>query len=283
LTNKIKSFLYFNISEIFYLINNLYIGKKQKNNLIYSRFILENLLRKSYKITKQRDNLIINNFQGLNFSLRKNSSDFQVFQQIMIDEEYDAVIQILQKNKIEIKTMVDCGANVGLSTLYLKAKYPEAKIIALEADVNNTIAFENNVNINSLKQIHVLNNEIWTSNKPLIVKKDFRDGNNWSFTVEESNSSENYDVQGINFDYLIKKYDLKSIDFLKIDIEGGERFLFDGKHDLTSILSITKCIAIEIHDEFNIREDIYKILKSHHFTLTENKELTIGLKLKNEA
>ena len=35
-------------------------------------------------------------------------------------------------------------------------------------------------------------------------------------------------VEGITFETLLEKYDLKQIDLLKIDIEGAERYLFSG-------------------------------------------------------
>ena len=44
-----------------------------------------------------------------------------------------------------------------------------------------------------------------------------------------------------------------------------------------SFLAITKCIAIEIHDEFNCREAICKILKNYGFSLFNSGELTIGV------
>ena len=75
------------------------------------------------------------------------------------------------------------------------------------------------------------------------------------------------------------KNNLKSITLLKIDIEGAERFIFDDNVDL-SFLSITKVIAIEIHDEFQIREKIYSILKKNNFHLFESGELTIGINTK---
>ena len=63
---------------------------------------------------------------------------------------------------------------------------------------------------------------------------------------------------------------------MKIDIEGAERFIFDNNNDL-SFLKKTKIIAIEIHDEYNIREEIISILKENQFLLLESGELTIGI------
>ena len=66
---------------------------------------------------------------------------------------------------------------------------------------------------------------------------------------------------------------------LKIDIEGAERFIFDESVNLDYLDKI-KIIVIEIHDEFDIREDIYKVLKNNNYLLIESGELTTAINKK---
>src|ERR1044072_701296 len=54
--------------------------------------------------------------------LRKHSSDLSVFSQIFVAEQY----KIRQLNKMEVKTIVDLGSNVGLSIIDFKLKFPDA-------------------------------------------------------------------------------------------------------------------------------------------------------------
>jgi FkbM family methyltransferase len=275
---KLKSFFYFNLIEITHLLKKLYFSRNHYSNLIYDRFILEFLLKENTSVLKNGKELQIKNYLGLNITLRKNTSDFQVFHQIMVDQEYLAVNNLLKKYQINLKTMVDCGANIGLSSLYFKSIYPDALVISLEPDQENVKQIEKNINLNKFRGIHCLNKGVWSSNSPLLLKKDFRDGNYWSFYVEEAPMGIKPDVEGIDLKTIIRNYQLKTIDLLKIDIEGGERYLFDDKYDLTYVLQITNCIAIEIHDEFQIRDYIYSILKENDFIISESKELTIGIK-----
>src|ERR1700756_4705148 len=56
--------------------------------------------------------------------LRAKTSDIPTFEQIFISQEYDIKIPITPKN------IIDCGANIGLATVYLKNRYPAAKVIS---------------------------------------------------------------------------------------------------------------------------------------------------------
>jgi len=62
-----------------------------------------------------------------------------------------------------------------------------------------------------------------------------------------------------------------------MDIEGSEKEVFTNPNSDVSFLAITKCIAIEIHDEFDCREAIYEILTKYGFLLFNSGELTIGV------
>ena len=74
---------------------------------------------------------------------------------------------------------------------------------------------------------------------------------------------------------LINDFNIETIDFLKIDIEGGEDEVFK---DFSKInwLDKVKVIALEIHDEFDCRKHIESNLEKL-FTLSHSGELTIGI------
>lgn len=106
----------------------------------------------------------------------------------------------------------------------------------------------------------------------------FRDKQAWSFRLEET-SNENEKLFEVNsMNSLMETHTFESIDFLKIDIEGGEKEIFNSEADL-SWLKTVKVIAIEIHDKFECREDIEAILKEQ-FDLHYSGELTIGINKK---
>jgi hypothetical protein len=105
------------------------------------------------------------------------------------------------------------------------------------------------------------------------IDRTFRDGQDWSIATQEDVDGE---ITGISIQEIIIENRLTHISLLKIDIEGAERFIFKPGNDF-SFLKITEIIAIEIHDEFDIRKSINEILISNDFIIFESGELTIGL------
>jgi FkbM family methyltransferase len=213
----------------------------------------------------------------LEVNLRNNTSDFDVFDQIFIKGEYSPVVQYCIDNSIPIETIVDLGANIGFTSLYLSNYFPNAKLISVEADINNfKVLHENLIH---KENIELLNSAIWHNNEKLVVNSDFRDGREWSLSVEpdiSGRSSENI-IEGITMYDIITRFNLSSIDILKIDIEGAERFIFDQSISDINFLDCVKIIVIEIHDEYLIRTQIYSLLKSKNFLIFNSGDITIGV------
>ncbi|MDX5477722.1 MAG: hypothetical protein LPJ98_04640, partial [Cyclobacteriaceae bacterium] len=55
------------------------------------------------------------NYNNLKYCLRFLTSDFLVFYQIIIKNEYSLIKYILKTNYDEVIWMIDCGGNIGLS------------------------------------------------------------------------------------------------------------------------------------------------------------------------
>jgi hypothetical protein len=64
-------------------------------------------------------------------TLRPNTSDMDVFQQIFVNEEYEFSLDT------DPAVIIDAGANIGLASIYYSIKYPKAKIIAIEPELSN--------------------------------------------------------------------------------------------------------------------------------------------------
>lgn len=68
-------------------------------------------------------------------------------------------MDFLKKRGIAVKTIIDCGANVGYTSLYFSCHLQEVNIVSIEADKNNAITMFENVKANSnvcIKPMHKL-------------------------------------------------------------------------------------------------------------------------------
>ncbi len=214
------------------------------------------------------------------FFLRHGSSDFSVFIQIILENEYKTVVDLFKRLKLPINRFMDIGSNAGFSSLYLSAFYPDAKFICLEPHPGNFNALEYNITQNiDRDKYFLLQKALWNRQVQLSGNNNFRDGKDWSFSVEESEKLIG-DIESITMDILMKEYDFNEVDFLKIDIEGAEAQLFSEIEYLRSWIDKVKVMAIEIHDETNARFKIENILQNLGFRLYHSGEITIAVNKK---
>jgi len=214
----------------------------------------------------------------LEVKLRKRpASDLSVFCQVFEEAEYKTVLNSFTSSfKSEPINIIDAGSNVGLTSLYFHEALKTTNIIAIEPDDNNFDVLKYNIDKNKVNAT-LLKAGLWSNTTYLKIVNDFRDKKEWATRVEET---ENEGLRAVTINSLLTDYKWDVIDILKIDIEGAEKETFTSSKANVSFLSKTKCIAIEIHDEFNCREEINAILKQYHFKCFNSGELTIGINQK---
>ena len=126
---------------------------------------------------------------------------------------------------------------------------------------------------------------LWNKdNVTLKITSDFRDHESWSRRVQEDDLEKGLDdfnsVSSISIKKVIEEYHLETIDILKIDIEGAEKELFTDADFMETIAKKIRFIALEIHDEFGIRNQISKALSDAYFTLFAEGETSFFLNSK---
>ena len=171
---------------------------------------------------------------GREIFLRKASTDSRVFKKIFIDLEYNFPLDH------DVKTIIDVGANVGLSAVFFAVKYPNSTIIAVEPELSNfDLLKKNTAGFPNIKPVlgGISNNSGFYR-----IKND--QGDHWNFMLENANETTS-SGKFYTIDEVMKEYNIASIDFLKIDIEGGEDVLFKNNY---SWLSKVGALSIELHD-----------------------------------
>jgi FkbM family methyltransferase len=219
------------------------------------------------------------NFQNVQFKLRLGSTDFLVFDQVILDEEYAPIIQLIKDSQASVNrfNIIDAGANVGFASLYFSKQFPSSQIVSIEPDTSNFNSLQSNIEINQLKNaIFPLKGGIWGKTSKLNLSNSFRDGREWSLNLEETSIDEKGAIDAFSLDDIMKKFNFNVVDFLKIDIEGGEKNLFEHWSNDPSILRSVRFLALEIHDEMADRNFITNVLEQAGFRLTEINETTFG-------
>lgn len=169
------------------------------------------------------------------FTLRGKTSDWWVFYQIYICKEYPLF------ESFTPRTIIDAGANIGVTSLFYRKHYPNAEIVALEVDSENHKTLKQNISTDS--KIEILDYALWGKETQLRINNP--NAANYSFQVEEV---ENGPIKGVSIDWILKHKEWDFIDVLKIDIEGAEFALFN--ESSASWLRQTGIILIELHERY---------------------------------
>ena len=194
--------------------------------------------------------------------LRNNTSDIPTFEQVIINQDY------LMYYNFDPKVILDCGANIGLASVYFSNKFPDAKIISIEPEKSNFELLLKNTE--KYGNVITLNGGIWNKSTNLAIK-DVGLGN-WGFVVEESDTSTRYSIKAFTIDGIIKQFNIEQIDILKIDIEGSERELFESNYE--EWLPKTKVLIVELHDRIRkgCSKSFFKALSNYNFSSTHKGE-----------
>jgi len=170
----------------------------------------------------------------LKFFIRPRTSDMKTFRNIFLYDEY------LFPFYGSPRTIVDVGANIGLTSLFFALHFPDAKIIAIEPDLSNFYLLQ--LNSENYTNITPLQRGLW--NKRARLKIANPDAPKWSFQVEETKDMQNF-IEATTIDQIFSDYELDRIDILKIDIEGAEKEIFSGQTDWLENVGV---LVIELHD-----------------------------------
>lgn len=192
------------------------------------------------RIILRKDAFIIIKLKGLphKIYLRNHTYDTNIFYQIFIAEELE------MQYKGSIKSILDLGANIGLSTLFFLRKYPDSSIISVEPDVNNFKVLERNTfNYDNVKR---MNAGIYGKNCTLYLV-DVGEGEASYRVLESSNDYRIInEINCIDISTLQLQYGIKKLDIVKMDIEGSEASCLLDYHHYW--LYDTKYLLVEIHD-----------------------------------
>lgn len=166
--------------------------------------------------------------------VRPGTSDMAIYDQI--------VLHPYLPSDRAFRTIVDCGSNIGLTVRYLKAAYPDARIIAIEPDAGN---FEMLLrNTSGVDGVQCIQAGVWPTGGTISLKQDGL-GPSAFQTVAGNQGAP---VEALTIPQIMERGGIDRISLLKVDIEGSELELFSAP-DISWIDSVD-AISIELHDSW---------------------------------
>ena len=229
-----------------------------------------------FKIIQNQNNYQLSK-NTKSYQLRKGSTDFLVFEQVILNEEYKPLVDLIRQfNNTTQAILVDAGSNVGFASIYLNEFISIERTIAIEPSAENSNNLKSNFQLNSFNNIKIYETGLWEKKTRLKLDKNFRDGREWSFRLIETKANDPEGFDCISIQDIFNEENISFIDILKIDIEGGEKEVFKAFESHPDLLKKIQFIAIEIHDEVADRKKINQQLMDAGFEIKTVGETTIG-------
>ncbi|MCC5929017.1 MAG: FkbM family methyltransferase [Cyclobacteriaceae bacterium] len=168
--------------------------------------------------------------------------------------------------------IIDAGANVGYFSLYAFSKFPNSRIIAFEPISKNLTLLHKHAALNPKYDLTIDENAVFGHQTTLTMSYVDNDLYTTGASVfERKNTDALLEVQAISLADIFKKYQLDTVDLVKLDCEGAE---FDILYNCPDeIFAKIKYLTIEVHNwvkSHNIN-DLQKFLQSKGYNTINSK------------
>jgi FkbM family methyltransferase len=167
--------------------------------------------------------------------LRSHTTDISVLKELLVGDSYTPLPE-----RDDVRTVVDLGANVGLSFRWLRSRYPEARFVCVEPEPGNAEVLRANVRaVDPDAIIH----EACIGGRERLVALSTTSGE-WGFRMTDDEADGALPV--ITMEALIEGAGIDRIGVLKCDIEGAEAEVFA---DCGSWIDRVDLLSIECHSD----------------------------------
>jgi FkbM family methyltransferase len=151
-------------------------------------------------------------------------------------------------------TILDCGGNIGMSVLYYKQIYPEARITTFEPDPAVFGYLQDNLTRNGMTDVGLVQAAVCGSEGFLTFHSDGKYASN--LASETAPLEKGWTKQRVPC-VRLSNYLTEPIDFLKINIEGAE---WEALADSGDRLHLVKEMVIEYHHLPGLPRTLHNIL-----------------------
>jgi len=143
-----------------------------------------------------------------------------------------------------IGTVVDAGANIGLTTLYLSQAFPDARFVCVEPSRGNVALLRDN--LRPVKHATVIAAALSDTDGDVYFRES-----RWAWGGHTALDGGTYRVRGRSIPSILDEFGIETIDLLKVDIENGVERVF---HSNNEWLRRVRLIVAELFDGYGLRE-----------------------------
>lgn len=206
-------------------------------------------------------------------------------------EDYIKLVRLLGKTD---PVIVEIGSNNGGDAIRFLHYFPNCRLHCFEADERAIRVFKNNVKSEKCKlyeyivsdscgycdfnEIHMTdvvqnipNKHSWMSKKDYETYLGSANSSTSSLELRDNEFIKNVKIKSITLDKWIETESIESIDFLEIDVQGGESKVLDGAKEF---LKIVRFIKIEYgesrYDNSITRTQTLNYLSNYDFEVIDN-------------
>jgi FkbM family methyltransferase len=138
--------------------------------------------------------------------------------------------------------ILDCGANVGVASLFFRRRHPNARITAFEADPALFAILDANLHVNAAQTVERRNVAVWTSDGSLTFRSEGSDSGMIE-SLPGAVDGRSVVVPSVRLRDVIEAE--PSIDLLKLDIEGAEDAVLA---DCEPVLHRVAALVMDLHE-----------------------------------
>lgn len=166
---------------------------------------------------------------------------------------HDYTFNVFSQFVTEDSICIDVGANIGVTAIALALLAPRGSVLAIEADARNFDFLRRNVSANGFKNIVMVNFLVGApGTKKVYLFNKIEPGSSPSISVERAGAHHKYGLeekhmQCVSLDAIIPNHHLDRLDFIKIDVEGGELDVLAGAEQALARFQPTVVMAFSAH------------------------------------
>jgi FkbM family methyltransferase len=185
---------------------------------------------------------------GVKLSYRLNRGDVQAIREVWFEQAYNLPFPTPSG------ALLDLGANIGLTSVWMATQRRFNRIIAVEPDHENAVLLTKNLQQNGIAG-EVIEAAVGPTDGTTCFSKA-----SWSNLGKVSTSGT--PVRVVSVGWICKEFELDSVALAKVDIEGSEQAVFLGPSEW---LSRTHALIVEFHPDVVDYALLTRTVASHGF------------------